>query len=495
MKIYNRLLLIGLIAILLFACDDDDTTDPAANPVAGFTFVVNELEVTFSNSSTDATSYTWDFGDSNTTTSTNPVHTYSTSGTYQVKLTASNGTLNNEITQSLMVSLNPENVRATTGYIVTGILEDNSVLAQYFEELPSGTIDLTQGQAFQEFFPYDVYDGAVYVQRSVGNGFSKMAVNGNGEIVEDGTIPTTGENAFVLRIRDSDTGIFIDPNDRTQVKIFDPITLQEIGNIDLSAAPIFSNTEAATTSAVFRDDDVFIVIAQGTGPLLDNYTMVRGSITSGTLGNQVNSTTGQTFSFNPINRLVDEQGDLFIHHTGNLSPAPFGGNTGGVLKIPAGSNEFEPKYDFRVTADPTLILQSMRAFQYYQNGIAYAHIGLETPQAVVDILISVGGNIQNLTQEQIDQILALLNISENGGWVELDLNGQTIRELPGIPRLNPFATTNAYFIDNIPYFPIVNTTENAVYKYDPVTDQSEKVFDVTGASVSTIIDLSANNLR
>ncbi|MEL7002534.1 MAG: hypothetical protein AAFN93_07340, partial [Bacteroidota bacterium] len=77
----------------------------------------------------------------------------------------------------------------------------------------------------------------------------------------------------------------------------------------------------------------------------------------------------------------------------------------------------------------------------------------------------------------------------------LDLNGQTVRELPGMPRLNPFAATNAYFIDNVPHFPIVNTTENAVYKYDPETDQSERVFSVTGAAVSTIIDLSTNNLR
>ncbi|MEM9676185.1 MAG: PKD domain-containing protein [Bacteroidota bacterium] len=493
MKTIHTLFYLGFIFLLL-ACDNEE--DPVAPPSAGFTFASNELEVSFTNTSTDAMSYSWDFGDNTTSTETNPVHTYAEAGTYQVTLTASNNDVTDEVAQSVEVSLNPENVRVTSGFIVTGFTEDNSVLARYFEELPSGTIDLTQGQAFQQFFPWDVYDGAVYIQRSVGNGFSKVAVNGNGEIVEDGTIPTTGENAFTLRIRDSETGIFIDPNDFTQVKVFNPQTLQEIGNIDLSAAPLFEERpEAAVSSAVIRGDDVFISYAQGSNPnLLDNFTMIRGSISGGTLGNQLNSTTGPTFTFNPLHRLSDEDGNLYIHHTGNLNPVP-AANLPGILKIPAGSNEFDPNYDFRVVGNSTLLLHSMRAFQYYQNGLAYAHVGVETPQAVVDILISVGGDISNLSQEQINQILALLNTSENARWVELDLNAQTLRVLPGLPGLNPFATTNAYFIDNVPHFPIVNTTENAVYKYDPATDQSEKVFDVTGASISTIIDLSANNLK
>lgn len=316
-------------------------------------------------------------------------------------------------------SIDLSDERLAEGYIVTGFTADNTVLARYFEELPSGTIDLTQGQAFQRFFPFDVYDGAVYIQNPVANGFSKMVVNGNGEIIQEGTIPTTGKDAFMVRIRDSNTGVFVDPNDFSEVNIFNPQTLQLRGSIDLSAAPIFTNPPPVLGlgSMVVRDDDVFLVMSGGNGPLLDNYTMVRGSISSGTLGNQLNATTGPTFTFNPVYRLTNEQGDLYIHHQGNLSPAPLS-NTGGVLRIPTGSNEFDPNYDFRVTLDPTLILQSMRAFAYYQQGIAYAHIGLETPPEVVDILVSVGGAIQNLTEAQRDQILVLLNTSENGGWVE-----------------------------------------------------------------------------
>lgn len=57
-------------------------------PVAGFTFTVDGLAVTFANTSTDATTYVWDFGDGQTSTEASPVHTYADYGLYSVELTA-----------------------------------------------------------------------------------------------------------------------------------------------------------------------------------------------------------------------------------------------------------------------------------------------------------------------------------------------------------------------------------------------------------------------
>jgi serine protease len=60
-------------------------------PVADFTYVVNDLTVTFTDQSYDPdgtiVSWLWNFGDSNTSTAQNPVHTYASSGTYSVTLT------------------------------------------------------------------------------------------------------------------------------------------------------------------------------------------------------------------------------------------------------------------------------------------------------------------------------------------------------------------------------------------------------------------------
>lgn len=59
--------------------------------IAGFVDTANAATVTFFNSTTGATTYWWDFGDSSTDTAANPVHTYAASGTYTVCLYAFNG--------------------------------------------------------------------------------------------------------------------------------------------------------------------------------------------------------------------------------------------------------------------------------------------------------------------------------------------------------------------------------------------------------------------
>ncbi len=59
-------------------------------PVANFTYVVNGLTVIFTNTSTNSTTYDWDFGDSQSSNDPSPVHTYSEAGIYTVKLTTTN---------------------------------------------------------------------------------------------------------------------------------------------------------------------------------------------------------------------------------------------------------------------------------------------------------------------------------------------------------------------------------------------------------------------
>ncbi|MCH2081745.1 MAG: PKD domain-containing protein, partial [Saprospiraceae bacterium] len=59
-------------------------------PVAAFEANENGLEVSFTNLTTDANSYEWDFGDGNTSTAENPTHLYEMAGDYTVILTAEN---------------------------------------------------------------------------------------------------------------------------------------------------------------------------------------------------------------------------------------------------------------------------------------------------------------------------------------------------------------------------------------------------------------------
>lgn len=72
-------------------------------PLSNFTFSANGLTVTFTNTSTNGTSYLWDFGDGFTSTEVNPVHTYAVGGNYTVTLTTTNacGNLSNTKTVNL----------------------------------------------------------------------------------------------------------------------------------------------------------------------------------------------------------------------------------------------------------------------------------------------------------------------------------------------------------------------------------------------------------
>jgi len=82
-------------ATMFTSCGKDEVEPtPAPDAVASFTYSGGNCDapcdVTFVNGSTNATSYSWNFGDGGTSTEDNPSHTYASSGTFSVVLTATN---------------------------------------------------------------------------------------------------------------------------------------------------------------------------------------------------------------------------------------------------------------------------------------------------------------------------------------------------------------------------------------------------------------------
>ncbi len=74
-----------------------------SDPIANFASSITDLTVNFTNTSTDALTYLWDFGDNNSSTAVDPTHTYSNGGTFTVSLTAYNSC--DTVTVSQMVTL------------------------------------------------------------------------------------------------------------------------------------------------------------------------------------------------------------------------------------------------------------------------------------------------------------------------------------------------------------------------------------------------------
>ena len=85
---------------------------------ASFTNTVSGALATFTNTSTNATSYTWEFGDGQNSTQMSPTHTYVNDGTYTVTLTAINACGSNTTTQTVAILTPPSAnfaVSTTTG--------------------------------------------------------------------------------------------------------------------------------------------------------------------------------------------------------------------------------------------------------------------------------------------------------------------------------------------------------------------------------------------
>ena len=78
---------------------------PSSAPTANFSYVKDGSTVTFTNSSSNATGYSWDFGDGGMSAETNPVHTYAADGDYTVTLTATDDSgASNDNQQVLSIS-------------------------------------------------------------------------------------------------------------------------------------------------------------------------------------------------------------------------------------------------------------------------------------------------------------------------------------------------------------------------------------------------------
>ncbi len=84
----------------------DEPPIPTNNPAPGFSLANAGLVVTFTNTSQFCDSYSWDFGDGETSTEENPVHTYAADGFYNISLSGTNSNGTYTFTDALFLSIN-----------------------------------------------------------------------------------------------------------------------------------------------------------------------------------------------------------------------------------------------------------------------------------------------------------------------------------------------------------------------------------------------------
>ena len=101
------LMLSSLVMLFMISCEKEEPPVTTDDPIASFQFEVdgtNFLQVAFTNFSQNASDYSWDFGDGNTSTDESPTHTYAAGGSYEVVLTATNGSESAQRSETIMIT-------------------------------------------------------------------------------------------------------------------------------------------------------------------------------------------------------------------------------------------------------------------------------------------------------------------------------------------------------------------------------------------------------
>lgn len=97
----KNIIFAGLVAVIAIVAASCNSTSKVDAPKARFTYDVDGMTVTFTNASKDAESYAWAFGDGETSTEKDPVHTYAEGGSYTVKLTVTNAGGEDSMTEDI----------------------------------------------------------------------------------------------------------------------------------------------------------------------------------------------------------------------------------------------------------------------------------------------------------------------------------------------------------------------------------------------------------
>ena len=250
----------------------EDYVQILPEPEASFDYTLNNFTVNFQDQSTGAGNYLWDFGDGNTSTLSNPSHTYATDGTYLVTLTVVNAC--GQSTFSSEVSVVIEFPQASFS------VENNEgcapLVVQFFDT-SSGSVDSRnwvfeggdpQTSTLQN--PIVTYSepGSYDVKLEVGNSAGTNNVTAVGIVTVLGeptadfsyTINSDGSISFINTSQDADTYLW-DFGDGVTTTTTSPIyTYEELGTylVTLQASNACGTVETVLEIDIISSLDIFL---------------------------------------------------------------------------------------------------------------------------------------------------------------------------------------------------------------------------------------------
>ncbi|MDX2249400.1 MAG: IPT/TIG domain-containing protein [Bacteroidia bacterium] len=338
---------ISLVLLLAVNACELEKVDPQIPPVAAFEFTNDgcnaPCEITFTNQSTSATTYAWDFGDGNTATTASPKHTYEAGGTYQAKLTATGADgQTDDITKTITIqsevkitAINPNHGKKGEIITLTGLGFGTSAAAVTvkFTSNISATIQEISNTQIKVVVPQGADNGVISVEVGVNtvNGPSftydkPVITNFSPQIGRKGDVITLTGNHFgtdsteITVMFNDKTANFAEAPTNTTLKVRVPSRAGS-GSLSVTVSG-YEATGGAGTFAYLLSGVVSTFAGSGTYGFLDGP------------GNTAR------FAF-PYGIAVDAQGNVFVgeldnHRLRKITPAGFvstfaGGSTSGLI--------------------------------------------------------------------------------------------------------------------------------------------------------------------
>lgn len=152
----KTVLLFIALTLLLFSCKKDDPPTACFNHDPDTNIFVGDT-IRFTNCSSDADEYYWDFGDTSISVEKEPYHVYEKPGSYTIKMIASSDSQSD--TMAIQILIHSNNTEACFSFAPdTNIFAGDTV---YFTNCTSGqgsyTWDFGDNQTSSEKNPYHVY--------------------------------------------------------------------------------------------------------------------------------------------------------------------------------------------------------------------------------------------------------------------------------------------------------------------------------------------------
>jgi len=401
----------------------------------------------------------------------------------------------------------------TKGYFVTSFSESTAgytYYGGYYESLPgSAAVDLTAKSAYNSVIIRAKHKEYLYGSSLQGeNTVTKLAVSKDGKLTEVGGFPLTSFLGNIKIINDN-LGVYVQWGSTPQLGLFNPATMEKMGEIDMSKAfrnPDFERnyyrhvvyrpqdnrlflaliTDSNKTSQFYDATDIYVEVVNLTTKQWEKTAIYHGAMEPETFGSE--------------NSIVDESGNIYIFTQGSygldgkMGPTAPRSSRPQILKIPAGATEFDAGYSFNPVdtfGQGNLLVQLMMGGIYDSNGIAYVAISAasESPRILELVMKFAQGTI---TEDEYKELRNAVFYSQNQRWVKVNLVAKTVEAIADIPLTAAYSYPFTYKYDGKFYLQFNATSEktSGFYEYDPATGKAQKAVNVSqGGLVNYLLKL------